>query len=157
MFVGTGGVGKLSHLRQMFPAEVSSFSSPTEKNCPFLSPFSAIFPVSIFLVADIMSKIGPNSGLKYHLPFYVQGHDRPWEKMPPLDISAKAASSTVGFEFSLNKSAVFDEFFQQKQARNIINILIIACNQTPARIESCNVPKSKDSVFINSGFEVTLM
>lgn len=92
LLVGTGGAGKhLSHLRQMFPAEVSSFSSPTEKNCSFVSLFSAIFPVFIFLVADIMSKIGPNSGLKCHLPFYVQGHDRPWEKTPLLDISAKQA------------------------------------------------------------------
>lgn len=155
--MGTGGAGKhLSHLRQMFPAEVSCFSSPTERNCPFLSLFSAIFPISIFLVAD-MSKIGPNSELKCHLPFYMQGHDRPWEKIPLLDISARTASSTVGFEFSLNKSAVFDDgFFKQKQAWNI-NILIIACNQRLARTGSCNVPRSKDSVFINSGFEVTLM
>lgn len=146
LLVGTGGAGKhLSHLRQMFPAEVSSFGSPTEENCSFLSLFSAIFPVSIFLVADIMSKIGPNSGLKCLLPFYVQGLDRPREKAPLLDISARAASRTVGFEFSVSKSAVFDEFFKQKQAWNIINILIIAWTrglqeQTPVMSQGARTP-----------------
>jgi hypothetical protein len=71
----------------------------------------------MFLVADIMSKMGPNAGLKYHLPFYVQeGHDGPSGKIPAQEHSARAGSSAFGTELSVDQSAIVDEFFKQKQA-----------------------------------------
>lgn len=71
----------------------------------------------MLLVADIMSKMGPNASVKYHLPFYMQeGHGGPSGKIPTLEHSARAGSSAVGVEFSVDLSVILDEFFKQKQA-----------------------------------------
>lgn len=71
----------------------------------------------MFLVADIMSKMGPNASLKYHLPFYGQeDHDRPSGKIPTPEHCVRAGSGAVGAVFSVDLSVTLDEFFKQTQA-----------------------------------------
>lgn len=67
----------------------------------------------MFLVADIMSKMGPNASLKYYRH---EDHDGPSGKIPTLEHCARAGSGAVGVAFSVHLSVTLDEFFKQTQA-----------------------------------------